>query len=486
MTTLSTPSRTESTRQRAATWAPLAVILCGTFVYVLDFFVVNVALPSIQRDLAASSAAIEWVVAGYGLTSAAFLVTGGRLGDHYGRRKLFCVGIATFTVTSALCAAAPSAGFLVAGRLAQGVGAAIMAPNVLSILGTTYTGPARVKAISVYGMVMGFAAAGGQLLGGLLIAANLAGLGWRVIFWVNVPVGIAALVLARRLVPESRAAARGRLDLLGAALFTTALVAIVLPLLDGRAHGWPAWSWASLAAGPALLAVFAAHLRAVARRGGQPLLDPAIFAVRAFRAGLTCQVLFWCQQAASYLLLALYLQEGRGLSPIKAGGVFAVLAVGYLATSFRAPALTMRFGRRVVAAGALVAAVGDLLLVLAVHSGGGGPVAALFPGLFLLGAGQGLCITPLTTTVLSHADASRAGSVSGALSTAQQVGNAIGVAVSGVIFYGLLGDGHGYDVAYRWSTAQMAVLLAGVAALTFIIPKSVQPAGAGPGRGTER
>jgi EmrB/QacA subfamily drug resistance transporter len=486
MTTLSTPSRTESTRQRAATWAPLAVILCGTFVYVLDFFVVNVALPSIQRDLAASPAAIEWVVAGYGLTSAAFLVTGGRLGDHYGRRKLFCVGIATFTVTSALCAAAPSAGFLVAAHLAQGVGAAIMAPNVLSILGTTYTGPARVKAISVYGMVMGFAAAGGQLLGGLLIAANLAGLGWRVIFWVNVPVGIAALVLARRLVPESRVAARGRLDLLGAVLFTAALVAIVLPLLDGRAHGWPAWSWASLAVGPALLAVFAAHLRAVARRGGQPLLDPAIFAVRAFRAGLTCQVLFWCQQAASYLLLALYLQEGRGLSPIKAGGVFAVLAAGYLATSFRAPALTMRFGRRVVAAGALVAAVGDLLLVLAVHSGGGGPLAALFPGLFLLGAGQGLCITPLTTTVLSHADASRAGSVSGALSTAQQVGNAIGVAVSGVIFYGLLGDGHGYDVAYRWSTAQMAVLLVGVAALTFIIPKAVQPAGTGPGRGAER
>ena len=488
MTSLSTSSRTASTGQRTATWAPLAVILCGTFVYVLDFFVVNVALPSIQRDLAASTAAIEWIVAGYGLTSAAFLVTGGRLGDHYGRRKLFCVGIATFTVTSALCAVAPDAGFLVAARLAQGVGAAIMAPNVLSILAATYTGPARVKAISVYGMVMGVAAVGGQLLGGLLIAANLAGLGWRVIFWVNVPVGIAALVLARRLVPESRATVsgtgRGRLDLLGAALFTTALVAIVLPLLDGREQGWPAWSWACLAAGPALLAVFAAHLRAMSRRGGQPLLDPAIFAVRAFRAGLTCQVLFWCQQAASYLLLALYLQEGRGLSPIKAGGVFAVLAAGYLATSFRAPALTMRFGRRVVAAGALVAALGDLALVLAVLPGGGEPVAALFPGLLLLGAGQGLCITPLTTTVLSHADASSAGSVTGALSTAQQVGNAIGVAVSGIIFYGLLGDGHGYGTAYRWSTAEMAVLLAGVTALTFIIPPPARPAGAGTGSGS--
>jgi hypothetical protein len=150
--------------------------------------------------------------------------------------------------------------------------------------------------------------------------------------------------------------------------------------------------------------------------------------------------------------------------------VFAVLAAGYLATSLRAPALTMRFGRRVVAAGAVLAALGDALIVLAVSSGGAGPVTALFPGLFLLGAGQGLCITPLTTTVLAHADAARAGSVSGALSTAQQVGNAIGVAVSGVIFYGLLGDGHGYGVAYQWSTAEMAALLACVAALTFTIP----------------
>ena len=473
MTTLSTASRTETGKPRAVSWAPLAVILCGTFVYVLDFFVVNVALPSIQRGLAASPAAIEWVVAGYGLTSAVFLVTGGRLGDHYGRRRMFCIGLAAFTVTSALCAAAPDAGFLVAARLAQGIGAGIMAPNVLSILGTTYAGPARVKAISAYGIVMGIAAAGGQLLGGVLIDANLAGLGWRVIFWVNVPVGIAAIAAARKWVPESRSGTPGKLDLRGAALFTAALIAIVLPLLDGRAHGWPAWSWASLAAGPVLLAAFAAWLRREKRRGGQPLLDPSIFAVRAFRAGLTCQLLFWCQQAACYLLLALYLQEGRGLSPIKSGGVFAVLAAGYLATSFRAPALTVRYGRRVLFAGALVAALGNVVLLLAVADAGStGAIAALFPGLFLLGAGQGLCITPLTATVLSHADASSAGSVSGAMATAQQVGNAIGVAISGVIFYGLLGAGHGYAVAYGWSIAQMAALLVGVAALTFIIPKT--------------
>jgi EmrB/QacA subfamily drug resistance transporter len=492
MTSQSVTTQAQATRERAVSWAPLVVILCGTFVYILDFFVVNVALPSIQRGLAASPAAIEWVVAGYALTSASLLVTGGRLGDHYGRRKAFCAGIAAFTVTSALCAIAPDAGFLIAARLAQGVAAALMAPNVLSILGTTYTGPARVKAISAYGMVMGVAAAGGQLLGGVLISADVAGLGWRALFWLNVPVGIAAVVLAPRLVPESRAAAPGRLDLRGAALFTTGLVAIAAPLLDGRADGWPVWSWACLAAGPALLAVFAAHLRAVARRGGQPLLDPGIFAIRAFRAGLACQVLFWCQQAASYLLLALYLQDGRGLSPVKSGGVFAVLAAGYLVTSLRAPALTIRFGRRVVAIGALAAALGDVALVLSVSGGPGGyPVAALFPGLFLLGAGQGLCITPLTTTVLAHASATRAGSVSGALGTAQQVGNAIGVAVSGVIFYGLLGHGDGYPAAYRWSLAEMAVLLAGVAALTFIIPRTATGAGAasagrGPAADAER
>jgi EmrB/QacA subfamily drug resistance transporter len=452
------------------------VILCGTFIYVLDFFIVNVALPTIQRGLGASTSAIEWVVAGYALTSAALLVLGGRLGDYYGRRLAFCAGLAVFTVTSALCAVAPSAGFLIGARLAQGVGGAVMAPNILSILSTTYQGPAKVKAITIYGMTMGVAAAGGQLIGGALIAANLGGLSWRMLFWVNVPIGIVALACARRLVPESRAARTGQLDLRGAALFAAALVAIILPLLDGRQDGWPAWSWACLAAGPVLLAVFALYLRSMARRGGHPLLDPAIFTVRTFRAGLICQVLFWCQQAASYLLLALYLQDGRGLSPVAAGGMFAVLAAGYLVTSMRAPALTLRFGRAVLATGAVVAMLGDIGLVLAVAGGASTPIAALLPGLFVLGAGQGLCITPLTTTSLAHADATTAGSVSGALSTAQQVGNAIGVAVTGVIFYGLLS--HGYADAYGWSVAQMAVLLAGVAGLAFIIPRVVTATGA--------
>ncbi|MBV9207320.1 MAG: MFS transporter [Actinobacteria bacterium] len=447
-------------------WSALAVLMAGTFMFVLDFFIVNVALPSIQHGLGAGESAIEWVVAGYAIATAVLLVTGGRLGDQFGRRRVFALGMALFVLTSAACALAPDPGVLVAARAAQGIGAALMAPNILSILGVVYAGPERVRAISVYGMVMGLAATSGQLIGGVLIRADLAGLGWRAIFWINVPIGLAALLACPRLVPESRADRGSRLDLAGVALITACLVAVVLPLVDGRQAGWPAWSWAALAASVPLAAAFAAYQRRKAARGGVPLLSPRVFAAWPLRAGLITQTAFWCQQAASYLVIGLYLQQGRGLSPLAAGAVFTFLAAGYLATSFKAPALTVRFGRRVIAAGAVLAAAGDAVLYLATAHGGA--VAWLFPGLLLLGAGQGLCITPLTTTVLSHADPATAGSVSGALSTAQQVGNSIGVAVTGVLFFGAVS--RGYGLAFERSVLQMGALLLVVAALTRLMP----------------
>jgi EmrB/QacA subfamily drug resistance transporter len=443
--------------------------MLGTFMFVLDFFIVNVALPSIQHGLGAGEGAIEWVVAGYTISTAVLLVTGGRLGDQFGRRRMFAVGMAIFVATSAACALAPDPAVLVVARVIQGVGAALMAPNILSILGVVYTGPARVRAISVYGMVMGLAATSGQIIGGILIRADVAGLGWRTIFWINVPIGVAALLAAPRLIPESRDQHASRLDLTGVTLITACLIAVVLPLVEGRQAGWPAWSWAALAAAVPLAIAFAVHQRRKADHGGVPLLNPRIFASWALRAGLITQTAFWCQQAASYLVLGLYLQQGRGLSPLAAGGVFTFLAVGYLLTSFRAPALTMQFGRSVIAAGALTAALGDAALFLATaHTGTGGSVAWLFPGLLLLGAGQGLCITPLTTTVLSHSDPATAGSVSGALSTAQQVGNSVGVAVTGVLFFGALS--HGYGLAFERSVLQMGALLLVVAVLTRLMP----------------
>jgi MFS family permease len=229
-----------------------------------------------------------------------------------------------------------------------------------------------------------------------------------------------------------------------------------------------------------LAIAFGIHQRRKADRGGVPLLNPRVFASWPLRAGLLTQTAFWCQQAASYLVLGLYLQQGRGLSPLAAGGVFTFLAAGYLLTSFRAPGLTMRFGRSVIAAGAVTAALGDACLYLATaHTGS---VAWLFPGLVLLGAGQGLCITPLTTTVLSHAEPATAGSVSGALGTAQQVGNSVGVAVTGVLFFGALTQG--YALAFERSVLQMGALLLVVAALTRLMParRAAAPPGS-PGSG---
>ena len=448
---------------------PLPVLMCGTFVIVLDFFIVNVALPSVQTQLNASSSAVEWVVAGYGLTFAVLLIAAGRLGDRYGRRRVFCIGLGLFALASALCGLAPTAAVLVAARLAQGIGGALIAPNVLSVIGVTYPGPARVRAITVYGIVMGLDAATGQLIGGILIAANPLGLGWRAVFLINVPVCIAALTCAPRFVAESRAAQASSLDVRGMALVTAALTALVLPLVEGTQLHWPAWTWASLALSPILLVLFVGSQLRSARRGGTPLLDPKVFRQRALAAGLVTQLAFWCGQASFFLVLALYLQQGRGLDALHAGLTFSILAVAYLAASLRAPALTLRLGRDLIAAGALTLAAGEGALLLTVAlSGSSAPVGWLTPGLLLVGAGMGLGITPLTTTVMAHADPQQAGAVAGALSTMQQVGNSLGVAITGVIFFGALADG--YERAFALSLAQLGCLLVAVAAATRLLP----------------
>ncbi len=447
----------------------LPVLMCGVFMIVLDFFVVNVALPSMQADLHASTSAIEWVVAGYGLTFAVFLIAGGRLGDMVGRRRTFAAGLALFVVASAACGLAPNPTVLVVARLAQGMAGALISPNVLAIMGVAFPGPARVRAITVYGMVMGLAAAGGQLLGGILIQANLFGWGWRTVFLINVPVGLVALAFTRRLVPESRVEHAGRIDVGGNVLAILGMTALVLPLVEGTQLNWPAWTWVSLAAAPLMFTAFVAHQRRLARRGGTPLLDPALFGQRALLAGLGTQLVFWCGQASFFLVLALYLQKGRGLDALHAGLVFSILAVAYLVTSMRAPALTLRFGRSLIAVGAVTLALGDIALLAAVH-GDAASIGLLAPGLVLVGAGMGLCITPLTTTVLSHADGERAGSVSGALATMQQVGNAVGVAVTGVIFFGALSNG--YQRAFELALVELAGLLLVVAVLTRLLPRA--------------
>jgi EmrB/QacA subfamily drug resistance transporter len=450
-------------------WAALAVVLTGTFMVVLDFFIVNVAMPAMQSDLHAGTGAIEWVIAGYGLTFATFLITAGRLGDQLGRRRMFSAGLALFTVASAACGLAPSPAVLVVARLVQGLAAALLSPQVLSIIGVVYNGPDRVRAISIYGIVLGLAAVGGQLIGGILVQADIAGLGWRSCFLINVPIGVVGLAIAARAVPESRVEGANRLDLVGTALVTLGLVDIVLPLVEGRQHGWPAWTWLCLGAAPITLGLFAAHQRRLSRRGGAPLLDPALFRERAFSAGLVTQLVFFASMASYFLVLALYLQQGRGLDALQAGLVFTILAAAYLVASAYAPGLTPRLGRRLPAIGGLVLAVGHGLLALSVADiGVGGSVALLVPGMLLEGAGMGLVITPLTSTVLGSLQPENAGAAAGALSTMQQVGNALGVAVTGVIFFGAL-DG-GFGRAFEVSLIQLALLGVAVTVLTRLLP----------------
>ena len=453
----------------ATRWAALPVLLTGTFMVVLDFFIVNVALPSMQRELHAGTGAIEWVVAGFALTSAVFLITAARLGDRLGRRRMFSIGLGVFTLASAACGAAGTPTVLVAARLAQGVGAALVMPSVLSIINVTYRGEDLPRALGIYGLVMGLAAACGQLIGGGLIQANIAGSGWRACFLINVPVGIAALALAPRFVPESRSERRPRLDVLGTLLLTAGLIAVVLPLVQGRQHGWPAWTWISFGVAPLLLLGFVAGQRRLARRGGDPLLPPAMFRDRSFTAGLMTQLAFWCGQASFFLVLALYLQQGRGLSALDAGLVFTIMAVAYVAASAQAPALLMRYGRRLLTIGALVLASGHGLLLAAVaHIGVGGSIVELMPGLALIGAGMGLVLVPLTTTILSSVDTRYAGGASGAVTTVQNVGGALGVAITGVIFFGALHGGYAH--ALELSLAELGALLLGVAALTRLLP----------------
>jgi EmrB/QacA subfamily drug resistance transporter len=442
-------------------WAALPVLLAGAFVVVLDFFIVNVALPSIAAELGAGEGSLEWVVAGYGLTFAAFLITAGRLGDDFGRRRVYAVGLGAFTIASLACGLAPSPAALVAARLAQGVAGAVVMPQVLAIVGVVYRGPDYVRALSVYGVVLGLAAVAGQVIGGALVQSDIAGLGWRWCFLINVPVGVAGMALSKRLVPESRAPRRARPDFAGSALVAVALTAVLVPLIEGRSHGWPLWTWASLAAAPLLLAAFIAHQR----RTAEPLLDLSLFRDRSFSAGLLAQLCLASAQAAFFVYLAFYLQLGRGLTPLQSGLVFTVVAVGYVAVSGPAPQLTARYGRTVVAAGGATLAAGLGLLATEVASDA--PLALLVPGLALAGIGVGLCYTPLTSIVVGRVNPERASAATGTMSTVQQVGYALGVAVTGVIFFA---PGREVAGAFEVSLLELGVVSLGIVAASRLLP----------------
>lgn len=444
----------------------LWVMLSGTFLVVLDFFIVNVALPSMQRELLAGTATLQLVVAGYGLATAAGLITGGRLGDIFGRRRMFMAGLLLFTLASAACGFAPNAELLVAARVLQGLAGALLQPQVLAMIGLAYAGQDRVRAFAAYGLTLGLGATLGQLVGGLLIHADLAGLGWRSCFLINVPIGLLALVLAPRVIPPLANGGNSRLDLIGMLLVAAGSVAVVLPLVEGRQQGWPLWSWLCLAAALPLLAAFALQQRWLAARGGAPLVAPALLANGRFVMGLLTTLAFYVGNASLYFVLALYLQQGLSLDPLTSGIVFTSLAVGFFATSMAGARLARRFGGKPpIALGALVLAAGHALQFVNVAGWAGHAhvVVWMVPLLLLQGAGLGMVMAPLVSAVLAGLPPQHAGVASGVLSMVQQAGNALGVALIGILFYGRLGEATGTaGYSYAFGRALLYLMVSAV------------------------
>jgi len=446
-------------------WLTLIILLLAAFMNLLDVSIVNIAIPSIQRDLNASYADVQWALAGYTLAYALVLITGGRLGDTFGRKRLFLIGVSGFTIMSALCGAAQSPGQLIAFRVVQGAMGAIMVPQVLAVIQVIFPPAERIKALAGFGITAGLGTVSGPLIGGLLIQHNLFGLGWRPIFLINVPVGILAVIASAVLVRESRSARPPKLDPVGVVLVSAALLLLLYPLVQGRQLGWPGWTFVSMAASAPVLALFIWWEQVKTRRDGSPLVPLRLFSHREFSVGMAIAMTFFLGIASFGLVLTLFLQLGLGFTPLHAGVTFLPFSLGILVSSGAAARLAPRFGRGVTMAGALVMAAAMAGLIVAVHHYGAAVTTwELVPGLVGAGLGLGAVIAPLADIVLDRVPHQDAGSASGVFNTGLQLGNSIGIAVIGVIFFALLGSQSGPAASTVAPTLRTQVVAAGVPA----------------------
>ncbi|MET7302658.1 MFS transporter [Embleya sp. NPDC005575] len=467
-------------------WGAVSIVLIGAFMATLDAFIVIVAGPAIQADLGTSAGELQWILAGYQLTYAVFLITGGRLGDLIGRKRAFVAGMALFTLASVACALAPTAGILIAARLGEGLGAALMLPQVYAVLTVLVPDRDRHRAFGVVGVVIGLATIGGQLVGGLLIGADLFGSGWRPVFWINVPIGLATIALAAKYVPESRAVIARRLDLPGAVVLSAALFLTAFPLIQGRQAGWPRWTWLCLFASALGFALFLWIEHRVERRGGDPLVRTSLFRSRSFSVGIVLVLTAYVVLTSYYLVLSIALQDGLGMSALGAGSVYAPAAVTFFVFSLIASRLVPVYGRRVLEIGAVVLTLGYAATAIVLTCGLPFTPGVVIPTLMLQSAGGGLLITPSLNVVLGRIDPDDAGVASGVLSTAQQIGGALGVAVIGVVFFGSFDPTAGdRGAAAAHALAMSSIFTCGVAVGATILVRLLpgRPPGADEGPG---
>ncbi|HEY4019966.1 MAG TPA: MFS transporter [Pseudonocardiaceae bacterium] len=444
-------------------WWALAVAILAVLVDMVDNQIVSVALPTIKHELGAGDAALQWISSVYALGFALTLITGGRLGDRYGIRRLFLLGMTVFTASSAVGGLAPSVGVLIGARVVQGIGSGLMVPQVLSFIFAEFADEERPKAMTLFSAAFPIGGLAGPILGGVLTEANLFGVGWRAIFLVNVPVGIIALVGALATMPARPGFVRRRIDTLGVALLTLGLFAIFYPLVQGRELGWPAWTIGVLVAAIPILAVFALQQRSCARRGGEPLIPPALLKFRGLTAG---QLVMFCVNMAVgvFFVLTLHLQLGIGFSPLRAALTIVPATLGILVGNVVAMR-SRHSGRQVTAVSVLVlllSLAGIAALVVAL--GKDLNSWALLAPLVGFGLGMGGTLGSLFTLSTSEVRPEQAGAASGLVNTTVQLGTATGVALFGTVFFTRLGNG-----AYAPATAGALIVSCGVLVIGLLL-----------------
>lgn len=412
----------------------LAVILCGQALAAMDTAIVNVAAPTLQAELGLSGASLQLTVAGYGLAYASFLITAARLGDLYGYRRLFMLGVAVFTISSLVCGTAQTAGILIVGRILQGLGAALLVPQVLSLIQLSYSGAAKARAVGLYSMILGLGAAAGQLLGGVIVDVDLWSLSWRPAFLINIPVGVALIGLALFFLPRIVERRRVRLDLVGVLAVTGVALCVLIPLTFGREFGWPVWSLVMIGAGLLALVAFWRYEQALSGRGGAPLVDPALLTIRGVPQGLGIVAVGFIGYGGWLLTVALYLQVGLGFSPLVSGVTFGAYAAGFGVWNL----FWSRLPDRIVTHAPSVALATLLCASLAfgslVSDGWWHPVLGPLL-LFGAGSGHGLSFGTSVNRMTAVIPSSFAASLSGLVTSCSQFSIVTGTALLGSVYF---------------------------------------------------
>lgn len=450
-------------------WLALAVLLTGAFLPILDFNVVNLALPEIRRSLGATPSDTQFVISAYATTYAVFLITGSRLGDWLGRKRMFMLGVAGFTLASVLCGLAWSPAVLIAGRILQGLTATIMAPQVLASIRVLFPPAEQSTALGLYGAVFGLANIVGQILGGALVTLHPFGFTWQAIFLINVPIGVAAFLGALRFLRDSRADHSQRLDVGGVIGLCATLGLLVYPLIEGREAGWPAWTFLMLAASAVSLFSFLRYERRLAQRGGAPLVDLGLFRERGLAIGMAIALLYY-MLSSFYLTFSVYLQGGLHLTPLDAGLRTLPFAVGYFVASFAAARVMQWLGPRALTLGFAVLVVGFSTVIGAVATSW---PQALEVGLAVAGLGYGIVMPSVIKCIIGGMAPRHAGLASGIVISTFQIGAALGVAIIGGVFYSALGTAqnvNAYSHAFTLALMCNVMLLALGGVLSLWLP----------------